>query len=121
MTQKVRFGLTLPNRRALEGATTINEMLDLPEMADSSGMFRRLVRRIDSGKAQIGSTDNIGHGLLRQCASSMNGILPTEYRLWVAFCPGLAKQLRKRWLPGKGVPPQRGVQSIVAQLEGLPG
>ena len=41
---EVRFELTLPNHMALDGATTINEMLDLPEMADSSGMSRHLVR-----------------------------------------------------------------------------
>ena len=42
MAQKIRFGLTLSNRLALYGATTIDEMLDLAEMADSSGMFEHV-------------------------------------------------------------------------------
>ncbi len=37
--QKVRIGLTLPNRGVLFGATTVAELLDLSALADSSGYF----------------------------------------------------------------------------------
>jgi alkanesulfonate monooxygenase SsuD/methylene tetrahydromethanopterin reductase-like flavin-dependent oxidoreductase (luciferase family) len=36
------FGLTLPNRGVLFGATTTDEMLDLAGKADASGMFRSI-------------------------------------------------------------------------------
>jgi len=35
-TGKTKFGLTLPNRGVVIGATTVEEMLDMAEWADSS-------------------------------------------------------------------------------------
>src|SRR5713101_7906232 len=35
--QKARFGLTLPNRGVIIGATTVPEMLEMAEMAESAG------------------------------------------------------------------------------------
>ena len=38
-SQKVKIGLTLPNRGVLFGATTVAELLDLSALADGSGYF----------------------------------------------------------------------------------
>ena len=39
MTRKATFGLTLPNRGVVTGATTVEEMLKLAERADASGVW----------------------------------------------------------------------------------
>jgi alkanesulfonate monooxygenase SsuD/methylene tetrahydromethanopterin reductase-like flavin-dependent oxidoreductase (luciferase family) len=35
--QKTRFGLTLPNRGVITGATTVDEMFELARLADDAG------------------------------------------------------------------------------------
>jgi hypothetical protein len=37
LDQKVRFGLTLPNRGVIIGATTVQEVLALTEKAEEAG------------------------------------------------------------------------------------
>ena len=42
MAKKARFGLTLSNRGVLLGLTTPDEILEMAEMADSSGVFEHV-------------------------------------------------------------------------------
>ena len=42
--QKVRFGLTLPNRGAIIGATTVEEMFALTEKAEETGATTIILR-----------------------------------------------------------------------------
>ena len=60
MAHKVRFGLTLSNRGVLLGLTTPDELLEVAQMADASGVFQcfeHVIHRAEAAVDALGSRD----------------------------------------------------------------
>ncbi len=82
MTQKVKFGLTLSNRGVLLGLTQPEEILEMAELADSSGVRSRLGWRLDNGQASHGiNYPDVGHRCSDQAGEDrrrMHGQFPFQ-------------------------------------------